>query len=425
MAEAQITTVRAVTQHFGDDIELIAEMTHDFAASGDIEETLRRALAHIANSVGAEAASLFLIDAESGELVCHACFGPVDITSLRLAVDHGIVGRTVSENLPQIVRDVGEDPDFGGVVDAQTGFVTHSVLCAPMSVRGERLGAIELMNKRGGGFFHPADARLLKALAASAALAVINARLAAAMVEQERMRREIELAAEIQRAMLPTARPAESPLHGVNVPARSVSGDFFDILSLPGGRYAFSIGDVSGKGINAALLMAKTSSLFRCLAKTISSPGQLLAAVNQELCETGITGTFVTMVAGVYNAQTGRVVLANAGHEPPLLHRPGGGFEAVEAGCAPLGIAPDLIEGAAPERAFDLGDRCLYLFTDGMTEAAGPDGAMLGAEGAMAMIERLAALPPLGRLDAVVAALAPAGAVLKDDLTLLLVEAGR
>jgi sigma-B regulation protein RsbU (phosphoserine phosphatase) len=331
----------------------------------------------------------------------------------------------VSENQPQIVRDVGEDPDFGGIVDAQTGFVTRSVLCAPMSVRGQRLGAIELMNKRGGGFFHIGDSRLLKALAASAALAVINTRLAAGMVEQERIRREVELAAEVQRAMLPTALPPGSPLHGVNVPARSVSGDFFDILPLPGNRYAFAIGDVSGKGVNAALLMAKTSSLFRCLAKTISSPGQLLALINQELCETGTTGMFVTRAAGLYNAQTGRVVVANAGHEPPLMHRPGEGFEEVDAEAPPLGISPDLVDGAVPERVLDLGRGCLYLFTDGVTEAPGRDGAMLGAKGAAAMFEALSVLPPVERLAAVTDALAPPGAALRDDLTLLLVEAAR
>ncbi len=405
----------AITQH----LDIIADMSQDFALSGDIEETLRRGLARIAEAVGAEASSLFLVDPTDNALVCHACTGPVDVTGLRLAMSSGIVGCVVSQNQARMVRDVRDDPEFRDTVDGLTGFVTRSIICAPMSVRDERLGAIELINKRGGGFFSAGDRQLLQALASSAALALFNARLTARMMEQEGMRRELTLAAEIQRSMLPAQ--AVGPVVGLNLPARVVSGDFFDALALADGSYAFCIADVSGKGINAALLMAKTASLFRCLAKTVPSPGRLLGMINAELCETGTSGHFVTMAAGVYDPDQHWVTLANAGHEPASLWR-NGAFTAIPAKAPPLGILPELIGDMVPESGFPLDGGCLYLYTDGVTEEPDGRGGMLGAEGVQRMLAELAALPAATRLEAVLERLTGGGAIPRDDLTLLLVE---
>ena len=142
-----------------------------------------------------------------------------------------------------------------------------------MSFSDQRIGAVEVINRRGGdGFFAQEDVYPLQVLASSAALAIANNRMAASLVDAERARRELELAAEIQRNLLPSPRPDPFPIQGLNIPARTISGDFFDFLPLADGRLAFCLGDVSGKGIHAAMLMAKTASLYRCLAKAIASP---------------------------------------------------------------------------------------------------------------------------------------------------------
>ncbi len=402
-------------------LDLIAEMSHEFATSRDLRGTFQRGLKRVADFIEAEAASLFLVDEATGELVCEACVGPVDIIGLRLLPGQGVVGRVVEQNVATIVKDARTDPHFGALIDAKTGFVTRSILCAPLSVRGQRLGAIELINKADGGLFHPGDRQLLRALGASAALAVVNARLNKAMVDQERMARELELAAEIQRAMLPPRMPDDFPVHGINHPAHEVSGDFFDFLKLPDGRIAFAIGDVSGKGFNASLLMTKTCSLFRCLAKSEGRPGRLLSMINAELCETASAGgMFVTMAAGVFDPLSGSVLLANAGHEPPLLHREGT-FTAFSAEVPPLGIAVDLVPPDMPETWISLAGGCLYLFTDGLTEARCQD-MMLGAQGVRRLLTEMAGLPAKNRLVAVVDRLAPPGSSPRDDLTLLMVE---
>jgi sigma-B regulation protein RsbU (phosphoserine phosphatase) len=415
------TTERGRSESYHRQLDLIAEMSHEFATSRDLRGTFQRGLKRVADFVDAEAASLFLIDEKTGELVCHACVGPVDIIGLRLAPGKGLVGRAVEQNVVTIVKDAREDPFFAGLVDAQTGFTTRTVICAPLSVRDQRLGAIELINKTSGGQFNPGDRQLLRALGASAALAIINARLTKAMVEQERVRRELELAAEIQRGMLPGRMPDDFPVKGVNHPAHEVSGDFFDSLRLADGRIAFAIGDVAGKGINASLLMAKTSSLFRCLAKTLRRPGRLLAAINEELCETGTTGgMFVTMAAGLFDPDTGSVLLANAGHEPPLLYRDGD-FTAFPADAPPLGIASRLVLPTMPETWIDLAGGCLYLFTDGLTETRCQD-TMLGGQGVRRLLAETAGLPANERLLTIIDRLAPPGTSPRDDLTLLVVE---
>ncbi len=406
------------SSQFSEAFALMAEMTRGFADSTDVEQTLERGLASIAAHVGAEAGSLWLVENEGSEVACRACVGPNPITGMRLPVTQGIIGKSVRENRCQRVLDVAQDPNFSKTMDEQSGFVTRSLLCAPISFSDEVLGAIELINKRSGdGRFAESDAHLLQVLASSAGLAITNARLTASQLEHERVQRELELAAEIQRNLLPAARPAPFPVFGLNIPARTVSGDFFDILPLPSGSIAFCLGDVSGKGMNAAILMAKTASLYRCLAKSVAKPGELLAQLNDEICETATRGMFVTMAAGVYDPATGSVWLANAGHEPPLHHTRRGEFGALPADAPPLGI----VAGADfPERETQLGGGALYLCSDGLTEACSASGQLLGSEGFQELVARFASKPLAERIEAIVSQVGELE--LRDDLTILAVS---
>ena len=409
-----------------DHLELLAAMGRDFASTLDIEASLKRAIEHITEYVNAEGGALFMLDKTGETLRCHACIGPSEITGLTLKSDQGIVGRCVQNDVGEIVRDVAKDSDFHGGVDEETGVTTRSILCAPMSVKEERIGAIELINKRGGnGLFDEQDLHLLQAMSASAALAIQNARMAEALVEQERLARELELAAEIQRSLLPVAGVEKFPVAGINHAARTVSGDFYDFFQLDDGRICFNVGDVSGKGMNAALMMAKTSSLYRCLGKTIHQPGRLLARVNAEICETATRGMFVTMVGGIYDPHNGIIRWANAGHEPPLFHDTKGNFTALPAEAPPLGISPDLMDGGPfPENELELDGGTLYIFTDGVTEGYLEDGRELEVGGLKDLILENAGLDVNGRLAAVIDRVDRGDAALRDDLTLLAIDDG-
>lgn len=404
-------------------MELVAALGRDFAATLDIEMTLSGALRRIADHIEAEGGALFMLDPAGKMLRCHASVGPVDIVGLTLSIDQGISGRVVRRNIGEIVRDVSRDPQFDRTADRKTGFTTRSLLCAPLSVKDERIGAITLVNKRGGdGLFADDDLRLLEALASSAALAILNARMAAELVEQERVRRELELAAEIQRSLLPEAPADDFPIHGVNHPARTVSGDFYDFFPLPDGRICFALGDVSGKGINAALLMAKAASLFRCLGKTIRQPGRLLARINAEIAETATLGMFITMVVGLYDPRTGLVRFSNAGHEPLQLHSPDGSFTEFAAEMPPVGVVAGEPGVSFPEVAVPLAGGALYAFTDGVTEGYVDTGRELGLDGLKDMLIRGASESVLRRISRVAESLTGSQVGLRDDVTLLAVD---
>jgi len=415
------------SENISDHLELLAVMGRDFSSTLDIDATILNALEHIIQHLDAEGGAVFLLEDEGRTLHCTSCVGATDITGLKLKSDQGIVGRSVQDNKGEIVRNVAEDPNFEQSVDEKTGFTTRSILCAPMSVKDEKIGAIELVNKSGGdGLFSQEDLQILEVLSSSAALAILNARMTEALVEQERVRRELELAAEIQRSLLPDPPQDGFPLYGVNIPARMVSGDFYDFFELDDGRICFNLGDVSGKGMNAALLMAKTASIFRCLGKTVSEPGRLMSLVNAEICETATRGMFVTMVGGVLEPRTGRVVLASAGHEPSLFRHPDGTFTSIEAEAPPLGIAPPLSpDDVYPETELMLDEGSLYIFSDGVTEGYLADGGMLESSGLKSLLDEYSALPVRDRLDKVVAVINRGDGALRDDLTLLAIEDDR
>ncbi len=402
-------------------LELLADMTQSFASSLEIDETLRIALRKTMEYLHAEGGSIFLLVDDDQTLECRASMGPVSITGLRLGADQGIVGRAVQSNETLMIRDVSSSHNFNVAVDEDTGFLTRSVLCAPLTVRGQRLGALELINKQGDdGLFNERDRSFLTALASSAALAMLNARMAADLVEQEKVRKELEMARDIQRSLLPPDPEPWAPIHAINIPARSVSGDLYLFFELADGRSFFALGDVSGKGVHAALFMAQAASLIRALAKMENRPGKLLARLNEDISETASRGMFITLVAGVYDPVTERVCLSNAGHEPPLYRSRDGEYTAYPASAPPLGILPDI---SLSEVELQLDGGSIYIFTDGLTEGFTQDGSQFGIDGVKGAIEQYTEALPQQRLESMIAPLIDGDRPLRDDITLLLLEA--
>jgi serine phosphatase RsbU (regulator of sigma subunit) len=230
---------------------------------------------------------------------------------------------------------------------------------------------------------------------------------------------EIALAREIQRKFMPDDNAGELPITGINIPARNISGDFYDYVSLKNGDIWFVLGDVSGKGINAGMLMAKTASLFRCLAKHMSDPAKLIQLLNKELCETSTRGFFVTLVLGLYQKQTQQVRIANAGHLPVLICGGDKEQQVLAAEDPPLGILPAISYQVSP--AISLQNKALYLYSDGVTESITHSGQMLGLDGLLALIREHDNKPANQRIQAIVETLLP-GRQLHDDITMLMLE---
>ena len=398
----------------------LAEITQSFAATLNIQQTLQIAIQQMLVYMNAEAASIFLLENDNNDLVCRECAGPVNITGLRLRADQGIVGKTVSTRCCQLVRDVRKDPNFAQSVDKNTGFVTKSILCAPLLVKGNCIGALELINKKHPlGLLDRQDEHLLLALASASALAIHNAKMATALVEQERMRKELELARETQLTLLPSPCGGNFPVVGVNFPALEVSGDFYDFFRCADGRIYFNLADVSGKGLNSALLMTKASSLLRHLAKTVADPGELLARVNDELCETVTRGMFITIVSGFIDSDHARITLANAGHQPLLYHHRDNRFEEIPAEAPPLCIQTSMI---FPVTTIPMEGGSLYLFTDGVTESLDENNRPLDIAGLMDLIQSNRHPDAAKRLENIVARIRRPGVDQRDDITLMVID---
>jgi len=400
-------------------LAFLADLSQAFAVSLDLRKTLSEAVNRVAEFMQAEAASLFLLDPVTRVLECRICVGPVDLTGTRLAIGQGVVGLAVAENATQIVADAMHDDRVWRAGDESSGFVTTSLLCAPLSTAAGPIGALEVVNRRDGGAFTAADAEVLRLLAAPTALAINNARMANDLLEQQRMKREFDLARKLQKSLLPKRRRDAFPVVGVNLPAHEISGDFYDYFELADGRIGFVIGDISGKGLDAALLMIRAASLLRWAGKDGIAPGAWLARANEELCETTHDGRFVCALVGYTDRDANKVRFAGAGFPPVLAYRRGA-FAEYASGGPPLGIMAGI---AFDEHSIELNGGALYAFSDGATDVRNADGTRLGSEGVRALIARHATAAPDTRLRALLSDLKRMKLV--DDTTLLLIEEPR
>ncbi|MBU1341928.1 MAG: SpoIIE family protein phosphatase, partial [Proteobacteria bacterium] len=174
---------------------------------------------------------------------------------------------------------------------------------------------------------------------------------------------ELDVAREIQKSLQPDIEKIHQ-VGAFNIPAFHLSGDFYDYFSREDGTICFCLGDVSGKGTSAALLMAKAISLFRCLCKVVDDISQIVQLMNTELCETAVRGMFVTFVGGWLDPESKTINIINVGHLPPFLVSDSGIIK-IEASDPPLGVLPDALH---PARQFSIKDSRLFLYTDGFTE---------------------------------------------------------
>jgi len=402
---------------------ILSSLIEEFSRSLDLDQTMKRVVEVTKAMMSAEGVALFLLENDDSELVCRVCSTPTDITGIRISARKGIIGRSIRREKVQLVADASTDPDFVSGVDGVAGTHVQSIVCAPLTLGGKSFGVLEAMNKTSfGDRFNEKDSNFLSTLAHGASLAIHNAILASQVVDEERTRQELLLAREIQEAVFPDAQYGGHVIAGFNLPARSVSGDFYDYLEVSPGRFYFCLGDVSGKGVNAALMVARVSGLFHYLAKSKSSPAEILAAMNAELCETTTRGMFVTMVAGVYERKDNLVEMANAGHHPPLQIQ-ANKIIAYEQASPPLGVLPEI---DFEPYVLRLKDGALYIFTDGLTECWTGYQQALGDDGVQALIRKHATVPLPDRLNLIVEDATrwkkQTGGFLNDDITLLAID---
>ncbi|HEX6202262.1 MAG TPA: SpoIIE family protein phosphatase, partial [Thermoanaerobaculia bacterium] len=281
-------------------------------------------------------------------------------------------------------------------------------------------------SRRGVGPFGASDRRTLALFANQAAIALENANLHRQALEKERMERELELAAEIQRQILPEGAPAVPgyDLLGWNRPARTVGGDYYDLRRLDGGRVALAIADVTGKGIGAALLVSTLHSALHLLHDRVGLGAELLDRLNRHVLESSAQNKFITLLLVELDVASGGLTYLNAGHNPGLLLRAAGGVEELAPCGMPVGLLPEARYETRATR-LEAGD-LLCLYTDGITECSSPADEELGVD---RLIECLAETrhAPLAEIAACIERRTrdfAAGLPQLDDQTLVLLRRG-
>ncbi len=274
-----------------EDLELVTKMNQEFAVSLDLNDTLKTALEVIIARLNAEAANIFLINEKKQKFECIASLHQNYLDEYELDLKDGVMGKAVQQKkcirVGNVRKDVREIAEFYFDLDNKTNFNTYSVLCSPLIAANECIGVIHCLNKKTNDkLFIEDDRKLLETLSAPAALAIRNAKMAKEMIEKNKIQKEVEIVGEIQKSLLSKNKDENFPVAGINIPAKVVSGDFYNFSDLGDGKYGFGVADVSGKGIKSSLLMSKASSLYRCLSKTNFSASELLFQLNNEICET-------------------------------------------------------------------------------------------------------------------------------------------
>ena len=248
-------------------------------------------------------------------------------------------------------------------------------------------------------------------------------RIALSNLQKEaKLLKERELAGEVQKSLFPDISRFENFIYATNVPARDVSGDYFDVVNVNKNEYFFTLADVSGKGIKAGMYMAKASSIFRTLSNLSYPLEKVVFGVNNELVEAKFKGMFVTAVFGKFNIETGEITFVNAGHESIMVFDRNKNFEFIKSELPPIGIIKYFTESMVKSKTMSLKDKTFVVYTDGVTEGYLKNGEELGAEGVQRIVKTLDNITPKSLVDKIASELNWGAEKLRDDITCLALD---
>jgi serine phosphatase RsbU (regulator of sigma subunit) len=339
-------------------------------------------------------------------------------------VSRTIVEEVVNQGRSVLTSDAQHDPRFKSSTVTFQGI--RSVLAVPLGVGDRIFGMIYADSPLATSRFSEDHLKVLTTLGSVAAIRVENTRLLEEHLEQERFERELQLAREIQQRFQPTAPPVVPgyELQGISFPSYEIGGDYYDFI-LCADRLVVALGDVSGKGTSAALLMSSLHAAVHAQVASCRPITESISAVNRYLADNTPANRFVTLFYAELDPLTGSLSFINAGHNPPIIAHEGGTLEQLAAGGLPLGIVPgfDYREGRTQLRPGDV----LVAYSDGVTESQNPSGEEFGTIRLQEVIAQNIHRSAAGIRDKIEAALSAfaQGTPAVDDITLVIVKRAR
>jgi sigma-B regulation protein RsbU (phosphoserine phosphatase) len=321
------------------------------------------------------------------DILQQAAANPIALeTFLRLhtvAANEGLIGRVWQTGQAVCINEFSEAPELAKLHGSAFGSV--SVMVTALQYGDQNLGALAVANGPKGAPFSQADFVVFKSIAEQSAFALYNAIIYSMANEKKRLDHDVEIARDIQRILLPSEAPAINgfQISGINVPARQVSGDYFDYIHVDKDRLGVAIADVSGKGVPASLIMAICRSVLRAEAARNPSPADVLRKVNRQLYPDIKEDMFISMAYLVLDHQNDGVTLARAGHDAPLW------YQRKSQTVTPV-KSPGMVVGIDSGSVFDRltvdfsvpleRNDCLVLYTDGVTETLNSEGDEYGVD---------------------------------------------
>lgn len=412
-----------------EEINLLYTISEILGRTVALDEAAKTILSEVSETVGARRGSVLVYDRPTNTLRAVAAQG-VDLAAVPpIKVDDT---SCVSAKVFRTQHPMLAEPDEM-VCDEEASYRRGAMLSVPImwtapAPRGaEPLGVVNLSDRRSGQPFTAGDQKLIAAIATQIGTAIQNTRLVRASVEQQRLAHEMQLAHDLQMKLLPNNAivAPEATVAARVVPAESVGGDFYNLFRLGDAKTGVMIGDVSGHGYQAALIMALTMSAAAIHSQTRADPGDTLQALVSTLREElTMTEMFISAFYGIVDPLRGEIRYANTGHPHAFLLGSGRGFERLAASDPPLGMTDLRRAPITVRRAWQPAKDLLVLFTDGVSDARNRAGERLGEERVLETIRAHRDASPaeiLGHIMAVLDAHTE-GAVRRDDLTVVLLR---
>jgi phosphoserine phosphatase RsbU/P len=416
------TATAPATKH-GDLLALISKVGITLLASATLNETLEQIVALVFEAVPADRCLIMMRDEGSEDL-------RVAVARLRdragevgeIRVSRNVLDEVVIRGKSVLTSDAQHDPRFASGTVVLQG--VRSVLAVPLGVSDKVFGIIYADSPIAEGRFTEDHLKVLTTLASVAAIRVENTRLVEARMERERLERELALASEIQQRFQPTAPPHVDgyELQGISFPCYEIGGDYYDFIERDDGRLVIALGDVSGKGTAAALLMSSLHAAVHAQSASHDSLVATISAVNRYLAENIPANRFVTLFYAELEPESGTLAFLNAGHNPPLIVHSAGTVEQLASGGLPLGIKPDA-EYREGRTQLQHGD-VLVIYSDGVTEAVSPTGEEFGPTRLYEVVSRNIEASAAGIRDRIESSLTKfsQGTSAADDITLVIVK---
>jgi phosphoserine phosphatase RsbU/P len=405
-----------------EELSVLNDLARAIGASLNLNDIMQTIIHRSLRAIQAEQGVITIVDHKAGDSM-KTLVRTMDSTSgnPQYHFNQSLLGWMYLHKKPLLVTDPATDERFRG---AQWDASVRSLLCVPMIVKSKLIAVLTAYNKRQGAQFSDEDQRLLAIIAAQSGQVLENARLAEEEKALQQMREEVRLASKIQEELLPKTPPQIEgyDIAGASIAAQVVGGDYFDFIPAEGGRLAVTLGDVSGKGLPASLLMANVQATLR--GQTLLNPpaNVCLQRANTLLHRSTSSDKFVTLFYGILDPANHTFTYSNAGHDAPMLFGADGSMRRLEVG----GVVLSILEHFPYDESVltvSPGD-VLVLYSDGVTEAGNKDLEFFSEAKLSQVINENRSASAVEIIERIVAAVRvhAAGADQTDDITLVVVK---